>query len=194
MKKPKWLSLIAAIAICELAGVVGSFFTTPAINTWYRTLVKPDLAPPNWIFAPVWTTLFFLMGIAVYLVWEKNWNRKEKKLALMVFFGQLILNIIWSILFFGLRNPALAFIEIILLWLAIAASIYFFSKISKPAAWLLIPYILWVSFASYLNFQLWQLNQDSNAGAVACTEEAKLCPDGSYVGRTGPNCEFTPCP
>lgn len=141
-----------AIVICELAGIVGSIFTTPAIGVWYATLPKPLLAPPNWVFAPVWTTLFLLMGIAVFLVWKKSWNMREKRLAILIFTLQLLLNVLWSALFFGQRDPASAFLEIIFLWLAIIFTIDVFGKISKPAAWLLVPYLLWVTFASYLNY------------------------------------------
>lgn len=146
------------VVICELAGIVGSVFTTPSISTWYAGLARPALNPPNWVFGPVWTTLFALMGIAAYLVWRQDLKRRNIKIALGVFVFQLLLNVLWSILFFGLHNPGAAFIEIIFLWLAILATIILFARISRPAAWLLVPYILWVSFASYLNFMLWQLN------------------------------------
>jgi len=157
MNKKKWIQLAVAIIICELAGIIGSIFTSPAIGEWYATLLKPDLAPPNWVFAPVWTTLFLMMGIALFLVWQKNWNTKEKRLALLVFALQLSLNVLWSALFFGQRDPAAAFTEIIFLWLAIVFTIDVFAKISKPAAWLLVPYLLWVTFAAYLNYSFTQL-------------------------------------
>ena len=185
--------ILLAVVICELAGMVGAIFTTPSIPTWYAGIVKPTFSPPNWIFAPVWTILFALMGIAAYLVYEKGTDKKAIKVALSIFAIQLILNTLWSIIFFGMHNPGIAFIEIIFLWIAILLTIIAFFKISKPAAYLLIPYILWVSFASFLNLSIWQLNSQAIA-PVACTMEAKLCPDGSAVGRTGPKCEFTPCP
>lgn len=198
MKINNIFKLIIAIVISEAAGVVGSLFTTPAIPTWYANLARPELAPPNWIFAPVWTTLFALMGIALFLVWQQHSHILENvrmlrvwKIGIALFFAQLVLNTLWSIIFFGLRSPGWAFIEIIFLWFAILATIIVFAKISKPAAWLLVPYIIWVSFAGYLNFSIWQLNSEK---MVACTMEAKLCPDGSYVGRVGPNCEFASCP
>jgi len=199
MKLSNTLKLIIAIVICELVGVIGSVFTTPSIPTWYAALNKPAFNPPAWVFAPVWTMLFALMGIAVFLIWSayaKASAGQEKiriKIALAVFAAQLFLNLLWSYLFFSLHNPGAAFAEIIFLWLAILATIIIFSKISRAAAWLLVPYILWVSFAGFLNYSLWQLN----AGApkqVGCTMEAKLCPDGSSVGRIGPNCEFAACP
>ncbi|OGC88576.1 TspO protein [Candidatus Adlerbacteria bacterium RIFOXYC1_FULL_48_26] len=148
-------ALIGFIALSEAAGIVGSFFTAPSIAGWYATLTKPDIAPPNWIFAPVWTTLFLLMGIAAFLVWR---TRKNTRTALGLFGLQLALNVLWSLLFFGLQNPGAALAEITLLWLSIAATMVAFAKFSKPAAWLLVPYIAWVSFAGYLNFLLWSLN------------------------------------
>ncbi len=148
-----------AIIICELAGGIGSVFTTPSINSWYRQLTKPQIAPPNWVFAPVWITLFALMGISAFLVWRNYLNQKEIKIALGIFIGQLVLNVLWSIIFFGLHSPGAAFIEIIFLWIAIFATIISFAKISRLAAWLLIPYILWVTFAGYLNFAFWFLNK-----------------------------------
>ena len=134
--------MVIAIIVSELAGVIGSVFTISSIPTWYATLQKPILSPPNWIFGPVWTTLYFLMGAAAFLVWRHGLERKEVKTALTIFIGQLILNALWSIIFFGLHNPFWAFVEIILLWLAILWTIIAFYKISRPAAYLLLPYIL----------------------------------------------------
>lgn len=152
------LKLAAAVAVTEFAGVVGSFFTTPAISIWYAELAKPVLTPPAWVFAPAWTGLFALMGAAAFLIWEKGLSRREVRIALGVFISQLVLNVLWSVIFFGLRNPGAALIEIIFLWLAIFATIAAFYKISRPAAYLLLPYILWVSLAAYLNFAIWNLN------------------------------------
>ena len=152
------LKLIIAIVVSELAGIIGSVFTTPSIAGWYATLARPTLNPPAWVFGPVWTTLFVLMGVAAFLVWKKGLDRRDVKIALGIFIGQLVLNTLWSIIFFGLHNPGVAFIEIIFLWLAILSTIIAFAKISKPAAWLLVPYILWVSFAAYLNYSIWMLN------------------------------------
>lgn len=153
------IKLVASIVLCEGAGFLGTFFTTPAIPTWYAQLAKPTLAPPNWVFAPVWTTLFLLMGIAFYLVWTHPTARiQHKKAALMIFGGQLVLNILWSAIFFGLESPRWALVEIMLLWCAIIVTMIAFRKISLPAAWLLVPYILWVSFAGYLNYAIWSLN------------------------------------
>ena len=158
MKKFFDWRLIAFIIICELAGAVGSLFTAPSIPGWYSSLAKPDFAPPNWIFAPVWTILFALMGIAAFLVWRKGIHLKEVKIAIYAFGVQLALNIIWSAIFFGLRSPGLAFAEVILFLAAIVVSAFLFFRISKPAGWLFVPYIIWVSFASYLNFMIWRLN------------------------------------
>ncbi len=198
MRVNNFFKLVIAIAVSELAGVIGSVFTVSAIPNWYAWLVKPALNPPSWVFGPVWTILYALMGVALFLIWKQHSNILENvrmlriwRIGIVAFFIQLFLNAIWSIIFFGLHSPGWAFVEIIFLWLAILATIIAFAKISKPAAWLLVPYILWVSFAGYLNYSIWTLNQ---AEPVACTMEAKLCPDGSYVGRTGPKCEFTACP
>lgn len=150
--------LIVSIIICQLAGIIGSFFTSSSVSTWYLTLNKPWFNPPSWVFAPVWTALFLLMGIALYLVWKGGIKTKDSKTALTFFAIQLILNIFWSVLFFGLRSPFYAFLEIMILWLAILLTILTFHKISRTAAYLLIPYILWVSFAALLNFSIFILN------------------------------------
>lgn len=158
MKVHDALKLLIAIVISELAGIIGAVFTTPSITGWYVNVIQPEYTPPNWIFAPVWTTLFALMGSAAFLVWKKGLERRDVKIALGIFFGQLVLNTLWSIIFFGLHNPGGALIEIAFLWLAILATIIAFARISRPAAWLLAPYILWVSFAAYLNYSIWTLN------------------------------------
>ncbi|MFH1712887.1 MAG: TspO/MBR family protein [Candidatus Jacksonbacteria bacterium] len=150
--------LIITIVVSELAGIVGSIFTAPSIPAWYETLAKPALNPPAWIFGPVWTTLYALMGVAAFLVWHHGFERKKVRTALAIFGGQLVLNTLWSIIFFGLHGPGAAFIEIIVLWLAILWTIFAFYKISRPAAYLLLPYLLWISFASYLNYSIWMLN------------------------------------
>ncbi len=154
----EYLGLIVAIVISELAGVVGSLFTTRAIPTWYAGLVKPAVNPPGWVFAPVWTALYLCMGVAAFLVWRKGWGSQQGKVALALFAVQWVLNAGWSIIFFGLHNPQAAFMEIVLLWIAIVATIVAFARVHKPAAWLLAPYLAWVSFATYLNYALWKLN------------------------------------
>ena len=151
-----WKKLIISLFICQLAGIIGSIFTSPSIPVWYASLAKPTFTPPSWLFAPAWITLYFLMGLSLYLVWTKG--LQKNKIPVYVFGFQLALNSLWSILFFGLQNPAAAFIEIIILWFAILASIILFYKVDKRAAYLLVPYIAWVTFASLLNYSIWMLN------------------------------------
>jgi len=158
MSFKKFGQLIIAIGACEFVGVVGSLFTFNAISGWYSTLQKPTLNPPSWVFAPVWTMLYAFMGISAFLIYQKGWKRKEVKRALGVFGIQLFLNAIWSIIFFGLHRPGFALMDIVLLWIAILITIIAFAKIFKPAAWLLLPYLVWVSFATYLNFAIFYLN------------------------------------
>jgi len=152
----KWKELILAIVICQLAGIIGSLFTFSAISTWYATLVKPSFSPPNWVFGPVWTLLYTLMGISVYLIYISK--SKEKFDAMKIFGFQLFLNAIWSIVFFGMKSPLYALAIIALLWLSIIFTTIKFYKINKTASFLLIPYLLWVSFASILNYYIWVLN------------------------------------
>ena len=148
--------LFLAIIICEGIGILGSVFTISEISTWYAFLNKPFFSPPNWIFGPVWTTLYFLMGISAFLIYEKK--TKAKNMLLNLFGVQLLLNYFWSLIFFGLHLPSVAFIEIILLWSLIFVLIYKFWNVSKVASLLLVPYILWVSFASVLNLFIAILN------------------------------------
>jgi len=142
---------------------VGALFTVQAIPTWYATLVKPALNPPSWVFGPVWTTLYALMGIAAFLVWQRGWAERTVRAALGVFGVQLLLNASWSIVFFGLHSPAWALANIAALWIAVIWTMFVFYKISRPAMYLLVPYIIWVSFASYLNYSIWILNLDQCA-------------------------------
>ncbi|MGB0757357.1 MAG: TspO/MBR family protein [Patescibacteria group bacterium] len=158
MKSREILKLILAIGISQLAGIIGSLFTASSIPNWYATIERPALNPPSWVFGPVWTTLYALMGIAAFLVWKQGWEKKKVKIALGMFGVQLFLNSIWSIIFFGLNNPGWALVDIVLLWFAIVWTMVVFYKISKPAMYLLVPYILWVSFATYLNYAIWALN------------------------------------
>lgn len=152
------LKLILSIIICQAAGILGSFFTAPAIGEWYADLKKPSFNPPNWIFAPVWTILYALMGVTLFLVWRKGLTTKGAQTAIFLFAVQLVLNILWSFLFFGLKSPLYGFLEIIVLWVAILLTIISFLKISQPAGVLLIPYLAWVTFAALLNFSLLRLN------------------------------------
>jgi len=156
IKKPKLL--LFTIIISQLAGIIGSFFTASAIPFWYATLNKPPFNPPNWLFGPVWITLYTLMGISLYLIWIKGIEKPNIKYAVKSFIIHLAINSIWSIIFFGLKQLLLAFIIIIILWVLILYLIKLFAKIDKVSAYLLVPYILWVSFASLLNFAIWMLN------------------------------------
>ncbi len=155
----KAITLIVFIVVSELAGILGSIFTMPSIPGWYAGLAKPAFNPPSWLFGPVWTLLYALMGLAAWLIYEKGAKRPDVKKALSVFAAQLILNALWSIVFFGAHMILGAVVVIILLWALILLTIALFRGISKPAAWLLVPYILWVSFASVLNVSLYVLNR-----------------------------------
>lgn len=152
------IKLVVSIIACQLAGLIGSVFTTPAIPTWYAALQKPAFTPPNWLFAPAWLTLYLLMAIAAFLIWRKGLAQKEVKTALLIFAIQLILNALWSVAFFGLKSPLAGVIVIALLWVAILFTILRFFRLSAAAGALLLPYILWVSFAAALNMAIWQLN------------------------------------
>jgi benzodiazapine receptor len=154
----KALRILAFVLVCELAGIIGSFFTAPSVPGWYAGLAKPPFNPPGWVFAPVWTILYALMGLAAYLVYDKGLKRDDVRKALAVFAVQLILNALWSIVFFGAHLILGAAVVIILLWVMIVGTIWLFSRISKAAAYLLVPYILWVSFATVLNISLYVLN------------------------------------
>lgn len=156
-KKTQIVGLIIAILICLGAGGFGAMATTPEIDGWYKTITKPSWNPPAFIFGPVWTTLYILMGISVWLVWRRN-DFKVTKIPLALFAIQLILNIAWSWIFFSWHQLGWAFVDIIALWIAILATILSFLKVSKQAGYLLLPYFAWVSFASVLNFTIWQLN------------------------------------
>ena len=152
------LKLVISIVACQCAGLIGSIFTTPAIPTWYETLAKPSFTPPNWLFAPAWVTLYVLMGVAVFLVWRKGLGIKNVKAALITFLVQLVLNVLWSAIFFGAKSLVGGAVVIVLLWIAILFTILRFFKISTVAGGLLIPYILWVTFASALNISILALN------------------------------------
>jgi tryptophan-rich sensory protein len=150
--------LIVSIALPLIIGFLGSIFTSNSVKTWYLTLIKPSFNPPGWLFGPVWTILYILMGVSLYLIWSYGLNYSGVKVALIIFGIQLILNFLWSILFFGLHNPLFAFINIVLLWISILIMIILFFRIYPLAAYLQIPYLLWVTFASVLNFSIFILN------------------------------------
>ncbi len=155
----KYIKIVITVAICLTVGYLSSLVTQESIETWYPTIKKPSFNPPNWIFAPVWTLLFVLMGIAVGLVWDKYEENKELVKKGMLFFGiQLFFNALWSYLFFGLHNLLLASIEIILLLLLIFETYLIFKKLDKKISFLLIPYILWVGFATILTITIYILN------------------------------------
>jgi tryptophan-rich sensory protein len=153
----KFLKLVVSISLPFIAGGIGSYFTYPSIGTWYAALDKPFFNPPNFLFGPVWTILYILMGISLFLIWTQKPSPKQK-LAIKYFLIQLVLNTTWSITFFGLRNPFLAFINIILLWIFIYLTLREFLVIKRPAGYLLLPYICWVSFAALLNLSIVILN------------------------------------
>ncbi|WP_342305524.1 TspO/MBR family protein [Methanolobus sp. ZRKC5] len=150
--------LVISIALCQITGILGGIFTYNSISTWYASLVKPYFVPPGWLFSVVWPLLYLLMGIAFYIIWQKGWQIRKVRTAMYVFSIQLFLNLLWSILFFGLRSPFMGLIDIVLLWIVIVLNIVLFYRISKPAGMLLVPYILWVSFATMLNYSIMILN------------------------------------
>ncbi len=148
------LALIGWLCVTFLAPAAGAWMTSPA---WYAALVKPAWSPPAWLFGPVWTLLYVLMAVAAWLVWrEGGWLRQRR--ALTLYLVQLVLNAAWTPIFFGLRQPGWALVEIIALWIAILATLLAFKRVRPLAAWLLAPYLAWVSFATVLNFTLWRLN------------------------------------
>jgi len=152
------LKIIISIVVCMAVGFSSGLVTAEAIPNWYADLNKPFFNPPNWLFAPAWTILYILMGIAAGRVWNKGWDQKEVRTALLIFIIQLLLNGAWTLIFFGLKEPVWALVEILILWIMILICILQFKKIDKTAAWLMVPYLLWVTFATALNFCIWQLN------------------------------------
>lgn len=157
----KYTRILVLVVTCLAVGYFSSLVTRLAVESWYPTIQKPSFNPPNWLFAPVWTILYIMMAVAGGLVWhEINSPRKEEVKKSMLFFAiQLGLNALWSYLFFGLKNPLLALIEIVLLWLMIYETYIKFVKINKFSGYLFVPYLLWVSFAMVLNASIWWLNQ-----------------------------------
>jgi translocator protein len=150
--------LLISVVGCQLVGFAGVPFTIYAIPSWYATLNKPFFSPPNWIFGPVWTLLYFLMGISFYLIWKQGWQKNKVKVAGLFFLAQLALNFIWSPIFFGLRAPMLGLVVIVAMWVLIVMTLKKFYPLSKLAFYLLIPYLLWVSFATILNAAIVVLN------------------------------------
>ena len=164
MERNRWISLkspvtlLAFVLASIVAGSIGSLVTITGPGSWYSLLVKPVFQPPNWIFGPMWTLLFILMGIAAYLVWERGIDKPEVRFALSVFCIQFVFNILWSFLFFGMQYPLLGLLDIIILWWLILATIMTFYRVRKSAAYFLIPYLAWVSFATVLNATIMLLN------------------------------------
>jgi translocator protein len=152
-------SVIGAILLCEAAGGIGSIAMVSSLPDWYTTLNKPPFNPPGWVFGPVWTALSALMGVAAWMVWNKGIDNQAVRTGLILFAVQLVLNMLWSFVFFYFKQPGWAFVEIVALWIAILLTMVWFFRVSTTAGILLIPYILWVSFASVLNFSLWWLNR-----------------------------------
>lgn len=150
--------LIVSIIGCESVGILGAFFTTSAIPTWYATINKPFFSPPNWIFGPVWTLLYFLMGVSFYLIWQQGFKKKKNITARNYFLAQLGLNFIWSPIFFGLKAPLLGLIVIVAMWASIVMTMRKFYPLSRLAFYLLVPYLVWVSFATLLNASIVILN------------------------------------
>jgi benzodiazapine receptor len=158
MKSTEVLKLLSSVVVCQLAGIIGSVFTASSVSTWYAALRKPSFTPPGWVFGPVWISLYALMGVAAYLVWRSGLSHREVRIALTLFVAQLVLNALWSAMFFGLRSPLAGFIDISVLWVLIVLTIFYFLKVSTTAGVLLVPYIVWVTFAGVLNYSIWAMN------------------------------------
>ncbi len=161
MSGKKIIYFVLAIGICLLAGYIGSYYTEPEFTTWYASLQKPDLTPPSWIFAPVWTVLFILMGISLYLIIDAGLKNPEVKVALVLFLFQLVLNVGWSFFFFGRHSTFYGFLAIILLWAILLCTIIQVFRISFPAALLLLPALVWITFAAVLNYLIMTMNPAS---------------------------------
>nr|MBD3312150.1 tryptophan-rich sensory protein [archaeon] len=156
--KIDWKKLIISVIIAQAAGMIGSIFTFQSIPTWYASLNKPSITPPNWLFGPMWTSLYTLMGISFYIIWTKGFKSKDAKLACALYLIQLGLNALWSIIFFGFKSLVGGLIEIIFLWFFILATMIEFRSINKTAGYLLLPYLAWVTAATILNFSIAWLN------------------------------------
>lgn len=154
-RKNQWLVLAGFILVPLAVGMIGGLATAPSIESWYRTIAKPDWTPPDWVFGPVWTVLYIMMGVAAWLVWK---TRDRVAPALVLFGVQLALNLAWSLLFFGARSPGLALIEVVFLWTSVLLTMLAFFGRQSTAGWLFVPYLAWVSFAALLNFVIWSMN------------------------------------
>lgn len=150
-----WLVLAGFILLCLAVGGIGGFATAPAIDSWYRTIAKPSWNPPDFVFGPVWTILYIMMGVAAWLVWRRG---ERLAPALTLFFVQLAFNLAWSLIFFGLRSPGWALVEVVFLWSSVLLTMLAFFRRDRAAGWLFVPYLAWVSFAAILNLVIWQMN------------------------------------
>jgi len=150
--------LIISIAVPLAVGGISGFFTASSVNSWFATLNKPSFNPPSWLFGPVWTTLYIMMGVSFFIIWKSHAKLDKRYTGYTYYWLQLALNFLWSFLFFYFQRPDLALIDIVLLFIMIASTIFSFRKISQTAAWLLVPYLCWVAFATALNFEIWRLN------------------------------------
>uniref|UniRef100_A0A7C4CAW5 Tryptophan-rich sensory protein n=1 Tax=candidate division WOR-3 bacterium TaxID=2052148 RepID=A0A7C4CAW5_UNCW3 len=159
MRAQDIVKLVVSLLLPLGSGAIGGLATSAAIPTWYQELSKPAFSPPNWLFGPAWTVLYLLMGIAAFLVWRLGWGTPGVRIALAAFLGQLLLNALWSLLFFGLRSPLAGMVEIVVLWLAVGLTIVLFARVSIAAGLLLLPYIGWVTFAAVLNGAILALNR-----------------------------------
>jgi tryptophan-rich sensory protein len=151
----RWLVLAGLIVLCLAVGGIGGFATQSSVEGWYRTIVKPDWTPPDWVFGPVWTLLYIMMAVAAWLVWQ---TRGATRPAMVMFFAQLALNLAWTLIFFGARSPGLALVEVAALWLSVLLTLIAFYRHSRPAGLMFVPYLAWVSFAAALNAAIWQMN------------------------------------
>jgi len=159
-KLPSIWKLAIAIVTCEITGLASAIISNAGMNHWFQTLEKPSWNPPSYLFGPVWTLLYLLMGLSFWLVWTAKVPEWNKRNAYLIFGCQLFLNFWWSIIFFKYHSPSFAFIDIVLMVITILLTIFVFAKFSKIAAWLLVPYISWVTFASILNYTIWMLNRN----------------------------------
>jgi tryptophan-rich sensory protein len=154
----KYLAVAAWIGVSQLAGLIGQTLSGSSMKDWYPTVKKPSYNPPSWVFAPVWITLYTVMGIAAFLVWRKRETQRFARLGIALFGVQLVLNSLWTGAFFGLRSPGAGLAVISALWLALVGTLAAFAAVSTGAGLLLVPYLLWVSFAAVLNFSIFRLN------------------------------------
>jgi len=157
MKAADTAKLVFCLFACFSAGLFGSIFTHD-LSGWYQNLNKPAFNPPDWVFAPVWTTLYILMALSAFLIWKRGLKNRPVKIALGFFIAQLVLNVLWTPLFFGLKSPFIALVEIVILWIIILLTIIKFTKLSMLAAIMLVPYILWTSYAAVLNAAIYLSN------------------------------------